>query len=653
MKETGDSVTARVLLAEDNESLSLVLMRFLVSQGFDVITARTGLEALQALSAEDVDLLVLDLKLPVLNGVELLHKLRKSPRWATLPVVIVTGAFKGSEYAEAARRLGVHHYLEKPFTQNAFSMAVRKALKEPAPQRRPGLFDLLVAIYNKRESGILAISGVPPISFINGEPFSFLSRNREEFPAFLVAQGRIGLSDLRQFVDSGEERIFLTQTGLLTYEDLVEESRLFLMKSLTDALAQNAPADFSAGHPESHAPLTPLSLPILLYEAVKSQALRFDNEAFLARFAHHYPTRTTLFFRRINLTTLRREDIGLLERVNGARPLQDIFETADSHRGGASFFHFLHTLGMIDFHDRPNKEAPPDFPLKNLFNRPLEELEKEDETSVGFDDLVEEISGNVELAMGEEGMAAPLSSDEIGFEQEVQRDFAFIKDKNYYEMFGLSPSNFSFNALKEAYFEKTRQYSADKFMEISGSTMTLAQEVLSHYANAYSTLTSVVAKERYDEMLNADMTIGLDGKQDDGLQSRIQFESGNAFLQMGEFDNAEKALQEAYTLEPDNPMHCAWLAWAIYRNPANKNSRAALDKAKMLLGKSLQSGRSAEAFAFRGSMLLDEGREGLAEGEFQKALKINPRDPVAGKGLKLIEEKREADKKGLFRKIFG
>jgi tetratricopeptide (TPR) repeat protein len=190
-------------------------------------------------------------------------------------------------------------------------------------------------------------------------------------------------------------------------------------------------------------------------------------------------------------------------------------------------------------------------------------------------------------------------------------------------------------------------------MEITGATMNIAQEVLSHYANAYSTLSSVVAKERYDELLNAEMSIGIDGRQDDRLQARIQLESGNAFLQMGEFENAEKALQDAYTLAPDNPMSCALLAWAIYRNPANKNSRASIDKAKMLLGRSLQNGKCAEAYAYRGWLLLEEGRDGLAEGEFQKALRLNPKEPVARKGLQMVEEKRESDKKGLFRKIFG
>jgi len=122
---------------------------------------------------------------------------------------------------------------------------------------------------------------------------------------------------------------------------------------------------------------------------------------------------------------------------------------------------------------------------------------------------------------------------------------------------------------------------------------------------------------------------------------------------MREYQNAEKALHEAYTLEPDNAMHSALLGWAIYRNPANKTSRASQEKAKMLLGKSLQSGKSAEAFAFRGWILLEEGRDGLAEGEFQKALKLNPGERIARDGLNMLMERRESGKKGLFRRIFS
>ncbi len=67
----------------------------------------------------------------------------------------------------------------------------------------------------------------------------------------------------------------------------------------------------------------------------------------------------------------------------------------------------------------------------------------------------------------------------------------------------------------------------------------------------------------------------------------------------------------------------------------------------------MQLKNNAEAYAFRGCMLFDEGRDELAEGEFQKALKLNPKELNARKGLRLITEKRENENKGIFKKFFG
>lgn len=647
-------MTSRILLAEDNEQLAQMLQTFLAAQGLDVLVAKTGVEALRLIASGNVDLLLLDLKLPELSGVEVLQKLRKSPQWAKLPVIIMTGVYKGEKYAQGARKLGVNHYLEKPFSRQAFLHAVQSTLAEiPGKTDAPKLLDHLIDIYDKGKSGLLTLPQGIQVSFINGEPFSFLSKGKRDFAAFLASAGKISQEDLKLFVDSDEERLFFTQAGLLTYEDLVDESRRFLSGTLTASLMEEASTTFSEGNCNAELPLTPLSVPRLIYQAAKEGAGRFDADRFLAKFGSSYPARTRLFFRRTNLTTMRKADIELLELVDSRRALNDIIAAGEARNESAAFFSFLFSLGMIAFHETPSSDEEPDFPQKNLFNRPFEELKTAEEFEVGFDDLVEEVSNSVELVVGTEGMAAPLSSDEINFEQAVQRDYAAIQDKNYYEIFGLTQNNFSFNALKEAYFAKTRQYSPEKFMELSGTTMNIAQDILSHYANAYNTLSNVVAKERYDEMLNANTTMGLDGKQDDKLQARIQFQSGNVFLEMEEFENAEKALQDAYTLEPDNALHCALLAWAIYRNPANRSSRASQEKAKMLLAKSLQIEKCPEAFALRGWMLLDEGREGLAEGEFQKALKINPKDKNARNGLRQIAEKRETEKKGLFRRIFS
>jgi CheY-like chemotaxis protein/tetratricopeptide (TPR) repeat protein len=646
-------MTARILLAEDNEALSRVLQKFLAGNGYEVFPVQTGVAVLRQLAAGDFDLLLLDLRLPGLSGVEVLRKLRGSPKWAALPVVIMTGVYKGGAYASGARRMGVNHYLEKPFTQKAFMQAVTDALAErPAVKGQGTLLEKLANIYISGMDGVLSIGSGAEVAFVRGEPFSLLSRGKEDFHSFLVNRGSIAPEDGRLFSENGEGRLFLCQAGILPYDELVEESRLFLAKLLTDSLELRSGWQFNERACDPEFPLTPLSMPRFLYEALRDSSSHFTADTFIARNGRFYPARTALFYRQANLITMRREDIGLLELMSGQKSLQELTVAAPARNEASAFLHFLLVMGMMDLHDAPTAGATPDFPQKSLFNRPLEEFQEITMDAMGFEDLVEEISDTVQLAVGDEGMAAPLSSDEIGFEQSLQRDYAFIKDKNYYEIFGLTQSGFSFNALKEAYFTKTRQYSPEKFMEISGTSMTIAQNILSHYANAYNTLSGVVAKERYDEMLNAGKVVGLSGKQDDKLQARIQFQSGKVFLEMGEFDNAEKSLQETYTLDPDNARHCAYLAWAVNRNPANKNSRAAIDRARNLLGKSLHLEKSAEAYAFRGWMLLYEGRDGLAEGEFQKALRINPKEPYACKGIRHITERREKENKGFFHKIF-
>ncbi|NJD90884.1 MAG: hypothetical protein FIA91_05115 [Geobacter sp.] len=410
---------------------------------------------------------------------------------------------------------------------------------------------------------------------------------------------------------------------------------------------------FTPGTPDPEPPLLHISPPRLLYEALKLFPQQFNIEYFIAVNAARFPARTSHFYRLANIFAMREHDIQVLEQINGSRSVTDLLQITNNRHDTALFLNFLHLLGMISLLPAPGNEALPGFFQKSLFNRPLDDVTVVEETLIGFDDIVEEVAENVVMSMGSSGMAAPLSEAEISFEQAVQREFSLIRDKNYYAIFGMTPAKFSFNSLKEAYFAKVREYSPERFMELSGATSDMAQEILSIYAEAYNTLSNVVAKERYDEMLNDNKTMGIDGKQDGELHARIQFQSGQVFLDMGEFDNAEKALQDAYTLEPDHAGHAAFLAWAIYCNNANKGSRAAMERARALLAKSLQIEKSAEAFAFRGWMLFDEGRDGLAEGDFSKALKLNPREPNAAKGMKLIQDKKESEKKGVLRRFFS
>jgi two-component system cell cycle response regulator DivK len=122
----------RILVVEDNE-LNLKLVRdVLTYAGYEVMEARTGEQGV-ALAAEcSPDLVLMDLQLPGIDGVEALQQLRASPRTQDVPVVAVT-AFAMREDRERAFRSGFDGYVEKPYSVRELPAQVRSFLPAGAP----------------------------------------------------------------------------------------------------------------------------------------------------------------------------------------------------------------------------------------------------------------------------------------------------------------------------------------------------------------------------------------------------------------------------------------------------------------------------------------------------------------------------------------
>ena len=188
-------------------------------------------------------------------------------------------------------------------------------------------------------------------------------------------------------------------------------------------------------------------------------------------------------------------------------------------------------------------------------------------------------------------------------------------------------------------------------MQLGGAEAGQVEEILSIVATAYNTLSDVVKKESYDALLGSDK-VGLGQKGDDLFQAEVQAQSGKVFIEMEEWENAEKALQDACNIASNSGDFLAHLAWSIYRNPKNAQSRAMLDKSRQMLNRALTLERTAAGFSFKGHMLLDSGQDALAEAEFNKALKLDARNMLARKGLRGLQEKQEQQKKGLFGRMF-
>jgi two-component system NtrC family sensor kinase len=125
---TDAAIRARILVMEDENSVAQALQIILADEGYGVAWAATGQGALDSVSRQDFDLLVADLRLPDMQGMDVIRQIKKS-RPGTEVIVITGYASVGS--AVEAMKTGVADYLPKPFTDDQFKAAVEEALKPP------------------------------------------------------------------------------------------------------------------------------------------------------------------------------------------------------------------------------------------------------------------------------------------------------------------------------------------------------------------------------------------------------------------------------------------------------------------------------------------------------------------------------------------
>ena len=132
----------KLLVVDDEVTIRNFLVRVLEREGYQVQSASDGQDALRHLASEPFDLLLTDIKMDRLDGVELLKESRK--RYPNLAVILLTGhATVGS--AVTALREGAYNYLLKPVKNEDILTAVDEALKERARQQRRDLLEQITS----------------------------------------------------------------------------------------------------------------------------------------------------------------------------------------------------------------------------------------------------------------------------------------------------------------------------------------------------------------------------------------------------------------------------------------------------------------------------------------------------------------------------
>ncbi|MFA7540792.1 MAG: response regulator, partial [Lysobacterales bacterium] len=128
---TGLRTRPLVMVVDDSITMRKVSGRVLEREGYEVHTAKDGLDALEQMHERVPDLMLLDLEMPRMDGYELAGYMRGDSRFRSVPIIVITSRV-GEKHRARAFELGVNRYLGKPYQESEMINSVAELLAESA-----------------------------------------------------------------------------------------------------------------------------------------------------------------------------------------------------------------------------------------------------------------------------------------------------------------------------------------------------------------------------------------------------------------------------------------------------------------------------------------------------------------------------------------
>jgi len=116
----------KILVADDEQEIRSLLDEFLKEEGYDVILAADGNQALQLAETENPQAIILDIKMPGLDGIEVCKRLKENEQTRFIPVIVITGF---ADNKLDALDMGADDFVNKPFDMVELSIRVRSVLR--------------------------------------------------------------------------------------------------------------------------------------------------------------------------------------------------------------------------------------------------------------------------------------------------------------------------------------------------------------------------------------------------------------------------------------------------------------------------------------------------------------------------------------------
>lgn len=180
----------RILIAEDEEPVRELLTDILADAGYDVRGVSTGEKALDEIGEENYTLLLTDLRMPGMNGIDLIREAKKIDE--NICVIVITGYPSVQSVVESMRE-GVSDYLAKPFDIKEIKLAVDRAVEKARHKesyRDLVVLDSLTGLYNYRRFHEVLPNEIERTKRYS-QPFSLLMLDIDDFKKFNEANGHL------------------------------------------------------------------------------------------------------------------------------------------------------------------------------------------------------------------------------------------------------------------------------------------------------------------------------------------------------------------------------------------------------------------------------------------------------------------------------
>lgn len=405
-----------ILLVEDDKAVQRMLQEILEQEGFDVVAEKDGDWALRSFESRPIDLVILDILIPVMNGFQVAEKMRKMPEGADVPILMISGIYRGVNHREEAmRRYGAIGYLDKPIEPDELlqllrdsfgadypsavaARAEREAFDRRAPERyasrdshaeseeveqrsrefagvarRGRLADkpfpeLLADLYREKADGALLVRRdklKKIIYFRNGYP-TFIKSNllNECLGKVMVREKMITEEDCEESIQrmkrsQRQQGTVLIEMGCISPHNLQYALELQLQVKLNELFGWEQ-GEYQY-NPRASAPPTTVSLDnstaALIHEGVKEKydlkrLQRLLDDA-LDRYVVPHPD--PLF--RFQDMELDEAEEKFVNRLDGSMTLRQILDLGLSREKTYQLIYALACAAMIAFEDEPRREA--------------------------------------------------------------------------------------------------------------------------------------------------------------------------------------------------------------------------------------------------------------------------------------------------------